>query len=344
MVKNIFHGILFFIVQCVLIFTSCYAQNSVPVRFVFYNVENLFDVTDDSLTLDEAFTPEGENGWSIKRYHEKLDNIAKTLTALGEWELPALLALCEVENRDVLYDLAKHRLLEGAGYKIIHQNSPDRRGIDVGLLYMPAFFTPIISMWIPIEFNADPKMHTRDILYVKGLLFQTDTIHLFINHWPSRWGGVEASMPKRVAVANILRAFTDSIFKADGKPNILIAGDLNDNPDDTAVYKVLGARSKYDGNSSELYNLMFPLYLNEKKGSMKYKADWEVYDQIIVSGSLLDNTGLKVKDGKAVIFSAEFLLKEDERYLGMKPYRTYAGPSYLGGFSDHLPVYIDLSK
>lgn len=104
MKRNIFHGILLFMIQCVLIITSCYGQNSVPVRFVFYNVENLFDVVDDSLTLDEAFTPEGENGWSIKRYHEKLDNIAKTLTALGEWELPALLALCEVENRDVLYD------------------------------------------------------------------------------------------------------------------------------------------------------------------------------------------------------------------------------------------------
>jgi len=342
--RIIFHSILFYMIICVWLLSSCYGQHTGPLRFAFYNVENLFDVEDDSLTLDEAFTPEGENGWSTKRYHEKIDNIAKTLTALGEWELPALLGLCEVENRDVLYDLTTHRLLQGAGYEIIHQNSPDRRGIDVGLLYKPEFFTPVKSMWIPIKSETHPELLTRDILYVKGLLFQEDTIHIFINHWPSRWGGVEASMPKRLAVANILRAFTDSIINADVKPNILIAGDLNDNPDDSAVYKVLGARNRYVGNSSELYNLMFPLYLNEKKGSLKYKADWEVYDQIIVSGSLLDNTGLMVKNGKAVIFSAEFLLKEDERYLGMKPYRTYAGPSYLGGFSDHLPVYIDLTK
>ncbi|MCK4569201.1 MAG: hypothetical protein KAT76_02870 [Bacteroidales bacterium] len=344
MLKAVFYSGLLWILWSVLFMASSRGQHAESIRFVFYNVENLFDIEDDSLTADEEFTPEGDKVWNINRYHEKVDNIARTLTAVGEWELPALAGLCEVENRAVLDDLTAHRLLSAAGYEVIHRDSPDRRGIDVALLYKTAFFSPIESVWIHVTFPIDTNMVTRDILYVKGLLFQMDTIHIFINHWPSRWGGVEASLPKRVAVASILRKYTDSLFVAEENPNILIAGDLNDNPCDSAVHKVLGARKNHDGRAGELYNLMFPLYLGGKEGSLKYRADWEIYDQIIVSASLLDKTGLQVKNGKASIFSSEYLLKEDEKYLGVKPFRTYAGPRYLGGFSDHLPVFIDLIR
>jgi hypothetical protein len=327
-----------------LIVVSCPAQDDQSIRFVFYNVENLFDVEDDSLTTDEEFTPEGAKAWTLHRYYEKIDRIARTLTAVGGWHAPALVGLCEIENREVLFDLTTHRLLETSDLDIIHKDSPDDRGIDVALLYRPDKFSPVASVWIPVDFDEDPDMHTRDILYVKGILFNDDTLHIFINHWPSRWGGVETTLPKRVKVAATLRKYTDSLFMLPGNPNIIIAGDLNDNPVDSSVCKVLGALEVVNHDKGNLYNLMFPAYLNQHEGSLKYKADWEVYDQIIVSSSLLNDHGLRVKHGQAHILSAPFLLEDDKRYLGKKPYRTYAGPSYLNGFSDHLPVYIDLIK
>jgi len=343
MLKYLFSCRLCLILVGTMISYSCLSQEEGSVRFTFYNVENLFDISDDSLTADEEFTPEGDKSWTLNRYYDKIDRISRTLTAVGGWELPAIIGLCEIENIDVLYDLSSHRLLDNK-LKIIHKDSPDARGIDVAMLYRPDLFTPVRSAWIPIVFAEDPDMRTRDILYVKGVLFKSDTIHIFINHWPSRWGGVEQTIPKRVTVAKRLRMFTDSLFLADGEPNILIAGDLNDNPGDSSVFKVLGAGKNYDGEKGNLYNLMFPAYHIQNEGSLKYKADWEVYDQIIVSSSLLDESGLQVDQGKAFIFSAPYLLTDDERYLGKKPFRTYAGPSYLDGFSDHLPVFIDLIK
>lgn len=335
---------LFLIVLCSLIFQSSYAQQYTSARFVFYNVENLFDLQDDTLTADGEFTPDGEKAWTQKRYRDKIERIAKTITTIGEWEFPAMIGLCEIENRSVLNDLLDHRLLKEAGYKIIHRDSPDGRGIDVAFIYDPHVFSPLGSAWIPICFKADPEMRTRDILHVEGVLFGSDTLHVFINHWPSRWGGVEATIPKRVDVAMQLRQYTDSLFTVFGNPNILIAGDLNDNPVDSSVYKVLGAMEQYDNTRHGMYNLMFPAYRLPDMGSLKYKSDWEVYDQIIVSSALLDGNGLQVKDREAHIFNADYLLTKDERYLGEKPFRTYAGPTYLDGFSDHLPVFVDLEK
>ena len=326
------------------LFMSMPAQEGGTARFVFYNVENLFDIYDDSLTIDEEFTPEASKGWTANRYHDKLDRIAKTLTAAGEWNFPAFVGLCEVENRSVLQDLVEHRLLSAAGYGIIHRESPDSRGIDVALLYNPNIFSVLDSHWIPIIFDVDPEMQTREILYVKGIVFEKDTLHIFINHWPSRWGGVEGSQPKRLTVAKKLREYTDSLFLFCRNPNILIAGDLNDNPVDSSVHRILGAEKQFDGSRNILVNLMFPVYEKQNEGSLKYKSDWEVYDQLIVSSALLDTIALHVQDNRAYIFSAPFLLTDDEKYLGKKPFRTYAGPSYLGGFSDHLPVYLDLVK
>ncbi len=329
---------------CSLISLSNFAQDEPSARFVFYNVENLFDLNDDTLTVDEEFTPDGAKNWSQTRYRDKIERIAKTITAVGGWELPAIIGLCEVENRNVVLDLLDHRLLINKGYKAIHKDSPDRRGIDVAFLYDPQLFQPISSNWISIRFENEPDTRTRDILHVEGVIFASDTIHVFINHWPSRWGGVEATIPKRVTVANTLREHVDSLFLIAPNANILIAGDLNDNPVDRSVYSVLGAKNESDSVQGALVNLMFPMYENPGEGSLKYKADWETYDQIIVSPALLDDKALSVKDGKAFIFAAPFLLTEDERYLGQKPFRTYAGPSYLNGYSDHLPVFIDLMK
>jgi len=323
---------------------EAFGQDDQSMRFVFYNIENLFDIDDDSLTNDEEFTPDGEKRWTYSKYIKKLDQLAKTLTGIGEWQIPAIVGLCEVENRNVLMDLTAHRLLKDYRYHIIHRDSPDRRGIDVALLVQTDIFEPLGSMWLEVKFPFDTALTSREILYVKGLLFGSDTLHIFINHWPSRWGGKEYTQTKRIQAARVLKYYTDSLFKALSDPSILIAGDFNDTPLDSSVHKILNARAEISEGTQGLFNLMFPIYSAGSSGTLKYRANWEVYDQIIVSGALLDSKGLKVEGKKAHIFKQDYLLIEDEKYMGYKPFRTYSGPSYKGGFSDHLPVYIDLLR
>jgi predicted extracellular nuclease len=334
----------FVLAICAFLPFSCISQHNESLRFMFYNVENFFDTRDDSLSLDEEFTPGGDKHWTNKRYYKKLDQLASAITAVGEWELPAIIGLCEIENMLVLSDLCAHRLLIEGNYHILHKDSPDRRGIDVAMLYRPEYFDPVEARWIPIRFDADSNLYTRDILFVKGLVFLSDTMNIFINHWPSRWGGVAATSSKRIEVAATLRNYIDSLQAGSVPQNILIAGDFNDSPRDSSLLKVLNAQAVYDHNKSGMYNLMYPHYSSGKTGTIKYQASWEVFDQIIVSGTLLDHETLYIQDGEAHIFSAGFLLQEDERNLGEKPFRTYSGPKYIGGFSDHLPVYIDLVK
>lgn len=330
--------------SCVLIaiiaifpFNYIIGQERGHIDFVFYNAENLFDVKDDPLTSDEEFLPDSEKHWTYERYMTKIDHIARVLVGIGKWELPGIIGLCEVENEDVLYELAGHRLLKEAHYRIIHQDSPDSRGIDVAMLYRAEQFEPLHMRWFGIRFPGDTSVRTRDILYVKGLAGSSDTIHIFINHWPSRWGGVKATNPKRVHVARQLKMITDSLFRSDQGANILISGDFNDNPHDSSLFSVLDAGPLSGNPAKGLVNMMYPA--SARSGSLKYRENWETYDQIIVSASMLTGKGLRIRDSKAYIFSAEFLLENDERYMGTKPWRTYAGPRYLGGFSDHLPVY-----
>ena len=330
------------------------------VRIVFYNVENLFDIYDDSLKRDEEFTPEGKNRWNNYKYYKKQNNISKVLLNVGGWEAPGVIGLCEIENRFVLNHLVYKTSLKKFNYRIVHFDSPDRRGIDNAILYRPEKFKPLYSKATRIDFPFAKSSRTRDILYVKALILNHDTIHLFINHWPSRWGGQAASEPKRMFVAKVQKEVVDSILKNNPSANIIIMGDLNDEPQDKSLTESLGAISPINPNNKNssgsknisqniqlnlLYNLM-----SEKKyqhqGSLVYKDkigyNWNMFDQIIVSGFLLSGKGkLKIKNNKAEIFKADFLLKEKENGIIM-PFRTFSGPRYLGGFSDHLPVFIDI--
>jgi len=317
-----------------------FKSHSQDFTFVFYNVENLFDIYDDEHINDEEFTPEGQKNWNYDRYIEKIDHISRVLTGIGEWKLPAIVGLCEIENRKVLLDLIDHRLLKEQDYEVIHQNSPDRRGIDVALLYDKNVFSPLVSVWYEIRFKTDTGLRTRDILYVKGEIYQKDTIHVFINHWPSRWGGIEATVPKRVETARQLKEVTDSIFAADNEANILIAGDFNDTPADSSLIKVLNAADDLGEGAEYLINLMYPIHMEGKEGTLKYRENWEIYDQIIVSSSLMKLENSRLSLSGPYIYRPDFLITEDERYLGMKPFRTYSGPKYHGGFSDHLPVFV----
>lgn len=328
-------------------FHAAFSQDenqSQDIRIMFYNVENLFDVTDDSLTSDEEFTPDGDRRWNQRKMYDKIHKIYKVIMAVGTWNPPALIGLCEVENRFVLEQLVYKTPLNNFGYRIIHHESPDRRGIDVAVLYRDEFFLPLHDEAVPVSFPFDTSYTTRDILYVKGLLGGSEMIHIFVNHWPSRYGGYLETVGKRNQAAMVLKSKTDSLFAITTNIRILVMGDFNDDPGDESIRRILQAEPVIDSTRRGcLYNLMPGSNDSQKKGTLKYRGNWNTFDQIIVSGALLDVEGkIILKGRKAKIFSPAFLLEKDETYLGEKPFRTYSGFRYHGGFSDHMPIYIDL--
>ena len=313
-------------------------------RIMFYNVENLFDTSNDSLVKDEEFLPEGDKHWDADKYYKKLNNIYKVIISCGEWDPPAVVGLCEVENRGVLKDLVGDTPLDKFGYRIVHFDSPDERGIDVAMLYRWDLFSPDTAYPLPVTFPGDPEDHTRDILIVKGTLGGAGTIHFFINHWPSRSGGYEASKPKRNRAAEVLRQAVDSVLKQDAQAGIVIMGDFNDGPlDESLKDHLLAATDEGSADTAALINLMAPFAGIPGVGTLKFRENWDVFDQLIVSSGLLDGSGpLRVDPEGAHIHNPSFLTENDERYLGVRPFRTYAGPRYLGGYSDHFPVFLDL--
>ncbi|NPD46479.1 MULTISPECIES: endonuclease [unclassified Lentimicrobium] len=313
------------------------------LRMMFYNVENLFDPFDDSLTSDEEFTEEGAKHWSWYKYQDKLSNIYKTIVAVGNPYPPAIIGLCEIENRFVLNQLVYKTPFSKFDYRIVHEESPDRRGIDVGLLFDPKRAELIYHEAVRIDFHFSPQTKTRDILYVKLRIFNEDTIHIFVNHWPSRWGGQMASAPKRNYVADILRVKIDSIFNEELTPSIFVMGDFNDEPEDESLRLHLEAGSPE--GSSRMVNVMLPLVNDKSKGTHKYQANWGILDQFIVSKFLLlSNNQLQINLHQNPIFAEPYLLEKDEKFLGLKPNRTFIGYKYHGGFSDHLPIFLDLYK
>ena len=314
-------------------------------RVMFYNCENLFDIYDDSLTNDNEFLPKGEKYWSKNRYYTKLNQISKVITAVGGWKAPEIVGLCEVENKKVLNDLIYNTQLYRSEYKLIHKDSPDNRGIDVALLYQPKAFKPLCTEFIKVNFPEKHFRPTRDILYTKGLTKDRDTIHIFINHWPSRWGGQLETEDKRMFTASVVKRKVDSINSNSLNANIIIIGDLNDFTTNKSLTKVLQANNSLEQISpNKLYNLSHTLEHTLNLGSHKYQGKWGILDQIIVSGSLLQNQTLYTSIEKAGIFNASFLIENDESNIGKRPFRTYRGYKYIGGYSDHLPVFFDLLK
>lgn len=323
---------------------TCFSQVNSDYKVMFYNVENLFDTYNDSLTNDEEFLPEGDRFWNNYKYYTKLNQVYKVIIAIGEWNPPAIIGLCEIENRKVLNDLVNNTPLVKFDYKIIHKESPDWRGIDVGLLYRKELFKPLIQHFIPINFPDNPSSKTRDILYVQGIANKTDTLHVFVNHWPSRWGGQLESEERRLYVASVLKTKIDSIFKSNSNSNIIITGDFNDYPENKSLKEVLDGKLEFDQiSSNKLYNISHQLAKTSNIGSHKYQGEWGVLDQFIISGNLLSTDNKMYTQLTDVhIFTADFLLEPDESYFGYKPYRTFNGYKYNAGFSDHLPTYLIL--
>ncbi len=324
-------------------FYSCSVKPSPELRIAFYNVENLFDTIDDPITNDEEFLPNGKQKWDSKKYNHKLDQMSRVLSSIDSTELPAIIGLCEVENRLVVEDLINHPELKDGNYDIIHKESPDFRGIDVALIYRTDLFTPIENMWINISFPFDTAYTTRDILYSKGLVYGTEIIHLFVNHWTSRWGGAEVTEVKRIHIAKIIKSYTDQILEVDPDANIVIMGDLNDNPTDKSITEHLQANKVESKiNAQTLYNTSTSSFLNGE-GTLYYRS-WDLFDQMIVSGNLLDaENGLVLSSNEINIYKPDWVLFTDNNGV-KRPSRTASGGRYYGGFSDHLPVSISLKK
>ncbi len=319
--------------------SSVYGQ----VKILFYNTENFFDTYDDSLYADEDFLPGGAMHWTYQRYKAKLDKISKAIIAAGQWTPPDIIGLCEIENNHVLHDLTHNTPLIKYNYRIVHKNSPDVRGIDVALLYNPATIRLIKNNYIAIRFFGKEYKATRDILYCMCIVQETDTLHVFVNHWPSRSGGQYETEPLRLYAAKVLRLAVDSLYSQLNNPKIVIMGDFNDEPDDKSLKTALNANIpvEYPLNQT-LYNLACR-YKNTDAGTHKYQGQWHILDQIIVSGELLNaRKGLKTNVNCFSIFNDSFLLEPDENYQGTQPFRTYKGPIYHGGYSDHLPVILNL--
>lgn len=309
-------------------------------KIMCYNVENYFDCVDDSLTDDSEYLPAGIRGWNTTKYLKKQANIAKVITAIGGWNAPALVGLCEIESEKCLVDLTRYSGLHNLKYKFIHHESPDARGVDVALLYQPKQFKPIHDESIRIKFPFAPESKTRDILFATGIIPTGDTLHVFVCHFPSRLGGELESEDKRLFVAKAVRTKVDSIYTVNKHPNIVIMGDFNDFPTNVSLMKVLKAMPLTDSISLQgLYNLMYKMHV-EGKGSNKYQGEWGALDQMIVSGNLLSPANsIFTIQSDAHCFDADFLLENDKIFLGKQPFRTYIGMKYQDGYSDHLPVY-----
>ncbi len=305
----------------------------------FYNLENMFDTIDDPKVIDEEFLPGSANQWNTERYQQKLNHISEAVISLNNHTGVDLLGVSEVENRGVLEDLLKTGNLKNSNYEIVHYDSPDARGIDVALLYNKKKFKLLASKPIKVSYD-ELGFATRDILWAT-LLIGKDTLNVFVNHWPSRRGGTELSDPKRVAAATILNTYLKNLF-ANSNAHVVIVGDFNDEPNNKSVSEILAPYDKPQENCSTC--LVNPMIDLKKKGlgTHYFRGHYETFDQIIFTSNL-SLPAFWHSDYNAVrIFKEDFIMKTDSVKNIKQPSRTFEGPHYNGGYSDHLPVYATL--
>jgi len=312
----------------------------------FYNLENLFDTINAEGVFDEEFTPEGRKNWNTNRYQRKKEMLASVIKGIGDTTKvngPAVMGLCEVENIQVIEDLLGNDHLGAINYKIVHQDAPDKRGIDVALIYQPDLFKLETYKAIPLliyDENDGERIYTRDQLLVSGLLLGERT-HFIVNHWPSRYGGEERSRPHRNSAAKLSRSIIDSLQAIEPMANVILMGDLNDDPNNVSVKELLRAVVKGEMKEGDLYN---PLAEQHKAGvgTLCYRGFWNMFDQMVITPSLMNGqNGLSYK-GAHIYTNSKMKVKAGD-YAGY-PFRTYVGNNYHGGYSDHFPVYIVLDK
>jgi predicted extracellular nuclease len=302
----------------------------------FYNVENLFDTIDDPKTEDEWFLPTSETEWNSEKYIKKLADLSKVIDAMNsENGGPDIIGLCEVENYQVVKDLASEPVLKDNHYDVIHFDSPDARGIDVAALYNTTKFKLLDSQPILLSIADDENYRTRDILYCKFEVIDSKNIlHVYVNHWSSRRGGAEESSYKRENAAKTLKNHIVENIPQWETQNIIILGDMNDYPTNNSIYAVLEAQEL--DSESHLVNLQLDNHI-KGLGTYNYKGEWGCLDNIIVTKGLKT----KLKTPGAVILKEDWMMYIDKEG-NATPNRTYGGPNYYGGISDHLPVYFEV--
>lgn len=347
--KTIFRSFIVFLLFTATTSLTVNSQNN-DKKFVativgFYNLENLFDTINTPGVKDEEFTPDGPKLWTGDRYNHKLHNMAKVISKMGTEINPdglAILGISEVENEGVIKDLIAQPSIKNRNYQIIHYDSPDRRGIDVAMLYNPKYFTPYKTSSHRLHVDKLKDFRTRDQLLVDGIL-SGDTVHVIVNHWPSRYGGEKRSRWLRNAAADLSRKIADSILNINPSARIIVMGDLNDNPTNESLIKHMLAKGKQGKlKDGEFFNPMWQMYKNGN-GSLAWHDTWSLFDQILMSQAMLGKDYSHLKYLKAVIYKKPFLINKEGRYKGY-PYRTFVGNTFQGGYSDHLPVFVVLVK
>jgi predicted extracellular nuclease len=333
--KNKLLGSIIFFFLCF----SAYGQSN--FRVMFYNVENLFDTIDNPQKNDEEYLPDGRRHWSQRRYYTKINNLAKVISSAGEWGTPAMIGMCEVENEKVIRDLIQNSPLKTTNYRFVVTNSPDQRGINVALLYLRDQFKHLEHQSYTILFPHNKQKTTRDILHVTGQIISQDTVDVFVCHFPSRRAGENESELDRIYTASVLKSKTDSLMRIRKNANIIIMGDFNDEPSNKSIALTLNALPvSQEPEAGKLYNLF--RHFEKKTGSYKYKDQWNMLDQMIVSGNLISGSGsFKALPYTATIFSRNFMLTEDKNQGGKRPRKTFNGMKYENGYSDHLPIFVD---
>lgn len=312
----------------------------------FYNVENLFDTINQEGVNDGEYTPESDKLWGADRYQKKLNDLARVISELGADLHPngiAVLGVSEVENKSVLDDLVRTGPLAKRSYGVIHEDSPDRRGIDVGLIYDSTRFVPTAYKSYFLDLGVDDEgdtIFTRDQLVVSGLL-EGEPIHVIVAHWPSRSGGQKRSAPRRIKAGQLGRQIVDSLLSTDPAAQIFYLGDLNDDPSDVSVKRFLGSTGdKLMVDESRLFNPMVE-YARKGVGSLAWRDSWNLFDQVIMSPQILKDDGFKYYGTR--VFNQAYLRQKEGNFTGY-PFRTFVGNTYQGGFSDHFPVFVILVK
>lgn len=334
-----------FILACVAVSSAIFAQGNRQYQsfgVAFYNLENLFDtIPNNPLGRDLEFTPGGKNQWGSKKYWNKINNLATAISHMTTQTTPmgpAVIGVSEIENKSVLDDLVKAAPIKKWMLQVVHHDSPDRRGVDVGLLYNPRFFR-LINV---TNHRLDIGYPTRDQMCVVGLM-GGDTVAVIVNHWPSRLGGQEQSSPSREAAAALSKHIADSLWQVNPNMGVIIMGDLNDDPQDKSCAKVLDAKKNAkDVAPHGFYNPWWKM-LDDGIGTLAYKGSWNLFDQIIISGNLLKEHAKGLRYWKCQVNNYDFL-KDTEGSRQGYPLRTHSGGVWLNGYSDHFPTEIFLLK
>lgn len=322
---------------------ACAQQKNDTLFVAHWNVENLFDNIDDDKIIDEEFLSDGKKEWTNERIEKKFYNLSRVIRSMNSNKGPDLLGVCEVEHQYLLDSLISNYLSDKA-YKTAYLESPDGRGIDNGIIYNTNLFTLLSIKGYETKFSDG--YDTRLVLLGTFLFEKKDTIHFFVNHWPSRRGGEEASQPNRIKVANTLRTVIDSLFKVNIKSKIIVVGDFNDEPTNISITETLKAQPffcdslNYDDLTedvtTDLFNTSYQAWF-DGMGSFKYKDDFNMLDQIIISKDLLINDELKYVCNSFEVYKPYLMVTRTGKFQGA-PFPTYGGVRYLGGYSDHFPV------